>query len=313
MYIFIVNPEAGNGRAKRVFTKLMKSQLYQKLNSTYFYSEYAGHAEMLTKQIKIDYKDQLSGIIVIGGDGTLHEVMNGLGDEEIPVSFIPGGSGNDFARGIGMKRKPLDILRETIAGNNTTAYWLGKYKLDRQEERIFVNSMGFGFDAEITEKANRSRYKVLLNKLRIGTVSYVIALIHVLLTFKPEDITIEADGKRQIINNCWMVTVSNHPYYGGGMKIIPNAKIQSGRFPVLIIHGISKWKVLGLFMTVFTGKHIDFKEVELLEASTLKLIANRNIAYQVDGQTASCREAVIKKETDEIYIMGHKYSKNAGA
>lgn len=313
MYIFIVNPEAGNGRAKRVFAKLKKSQVYQDLTSTLFYSEYSGHAEMLTKQIKIDFKDQVSGIIVIGGDGTLHEVMNGLGDAEIPVTFIPGGSGNDFARGIGIKNKPLDILRETIAGNTPTAYWLGKYLLDGEQERIYVNSMGFGFDAEIAEKANRSTYKVWLNKLHLGTVSYVIALIQVLLTFKPGDITIELDGKMQTFNNCWMVTISNHPYYGGGMKIIPDAKIQPGRFPVLIIHDISKWKVLGVFLTVFTGKHIHFKEVELLEASALKLYANGEITYQVDGQTAVCREAVLKKETEAIYIMGHKYTKNAGA
>ncbi|PAV30108.1 hypothetical protein CIL05_06490 [Virgibacillus profundi] len=313
MYIFIVNPSAGNGRARRVFSKLAKSSLYKEIDSTYYYTEYNGHAELLAKQIKENLYKQVTAIIVIGGDGTLHEVINGLENDEIPVSFIPGGSGNDFARGIGMKHKPLDILRDIVTGKKEKSYWLGNYKLDNNAGRIFVNNMGFGFDAEIAKTANESSYKILFNKLHLGTVSYIIALIQVLFKFKPREIKMEINKQKLTIPECWMITISNHPYYGGGMKIIPDAKIQPTRFPVLIIHGISKWKVLALFMTVFTGKHINFKEVKLYEASEVKIFSNEEMYYQVDGQTDTFESVVIRKSSKAIKMMGIEYNKNAGA
>src|SRR5699024_8673172 len=96
-----------------------------------------------------------------------------------------------------------------------------------------------------------------------------------------------------------------HPYYGGGMKIIPNAKIEPTRFPVLIIHSISKWKVvLGLFMTVFSGKHIKFKEVELMMVHSLKVCSNRKLTYQVDGATNTCYSCEITKQSDPIHVLG---------
>lgn len=83
--------------------------------------------------------------------------------------------------------------------------------------------MGFGFDAEIAATSNASKYKGLLNLLRIGKFSYVIALIQILIRFKPQEIEVEIDGENRIIQDCWMITIANHPYYGGGMKIIPDA------------------------------------------------------------------------------------------
>lgn len=101
-----------------------------------------------------------------------------------------------------------------------------------------------------------------------------------------------------------MVTIANQPYYGGGMKIIPNVYIGPSTFPVLIIHSISKWKVLGLFMTVFTGKHLLFKEVELLEATELKILSTNKMYYQVDGETHLSRPCVITKQSEAIKMVG---------
>lgn len=97
--------------------------------------------------------------------------------------------------------------------------------------------------------------------------------------FKPINVEINIDDKRRILTDCWMITAANHPYYGGGMKIIPSAQIRDGTFPLLIINKISKWKVLGVFITVFTGKHIQFKEVELLEATKLEIRSDSSISF----------------------------------
>lgn len=304
MYIFIVNPNAGGGRGNRVYSKLVNSDLYKTIESKRYYTEYKGHAEEITLMLMKDHPDKITALIVIGGDGTLFEVINGLGNQRIPISFIPGGSGNDFARGCSIDKNPVKVLEEIIINSSELTYWVGEYQINDLPARLFTNSFGFGFDAKITRTANKSQHKKILNKIRLGKVSYIIAIIQELFRFKPVTLEIVVDQHRRVIDNCWMVTITNHPYYGGGMKIIPNAKIQSDVFPVLLIHSISKWKILALFMTVFTGKHINFKEVELLEATELTILSSNKINYQVDGETGTCLTAKITKRNQPIRVLG---------
>lgn len=304
MWIFIVNPEAGNGRGRDVFERLQKSEAYLSLKAMFYYSEYEGHAEEIAHTIRED--DRIQVIVVVGGDGTIHEVVNGLYPGDIPIGFIPAGSGNDFARGIGVKGSPVDILERLIKSKQTTPYWIGTYQQDKEDRRYFVNSMGFGFDAETAHIANQSFYKKVFNQFRFGTGSYVIALIQVLVRFKPRRIRIKVDGEERVYDNCWLLSVGNHPYYGGGMKIMPNALNQPNKFAVLLVHSVPKWKVLALFLTVFTGKHEKIEGVELFEASSLTIKCSEEIHTQVDGQTTTCNETIIKKTYEKIAIRNVK-------
>lgn len=306
MYVFIVNPIAGGGRGDRVYSNITQSRIYDEIESISYFTEHKGHAEEITKKILDQNHEEITAIVVIGGDGTLHEIVNGLSDVDIPVSFIPGGSGNDFARGSSLDKNPIKILENIANGDYYLPYYTGSYEVDNALSRFFVNNIGFGFDAMITKAANESRYKKLLNKVRLGKLSYVIALIHVLFKFKPIDIEVIINQEKKQISDCWMVTITNHPYYGGGMKIIPDSKIQPDVFPVLLIHSISKWKILFLFMTVFTGKHINFKEVSILETSELKINAPHRIDYQVDGESGTCSTAYLSKNKQSIRVMGTK-------
>ena len=301
MYVFIINPNAGNGRAIHIFEKLQKSAIFQQLESKYYYSEYEGHAEEIAAALATE--KGISRIIVIGGDGTIHEVMNGLGQSSILVGFIPGGSGNDFARGVGIKGQPEDILQKIIDEENVIDYWLGDYIQDGKKERIFVNSIGFGFDAQTAHTANHSFYKRIFNNLRFATGSYIIAILQVLTKFKPMKLEISMDGEKRIIDNCLLISIGNHPYYGGGMKIMPNAKVQPEKFSVLIVHSIPKWKVLALFLTVFTGKHEKINGVELLEAKHLRINSAEPIYTQVDGQTSICHATEISKRNESVQIV----------
>lgn len=307
MYIFIVNPVAGNGKARHVFSTIARSDLYQQMKSNYYFTNYEGHAtDIVQTIIKNNPIDDITGIIVVGGDGTLHEVVNGLGNLRIPVSFIPGGSGNDFARGSQIKGKPLRILERIIKYNQTVPYWLGHYQVGEGEARYFTNSIGFGFDAEIVRTANESLFKHIFNRLKLGRFIYVFALIKTLFQFVPFTADVEVDGKKYRFNRCWMVTLTNHPYYGGGMKIIPHAKNQGEHLPILIIHNISKWKVLALFMTVFFGKHTRYKEVTLLEGNKVNIHLKQPVSYQVDGQQGVSDTCDIFKAHEPIDVLGSK-------
>jgi len=309
MYVFIVNPIAGNGRAKRIIERLEKTTLFKSILSTVHITKSERHAEQLATELESS-NESITSLIVIGGDGTLHEVINGLSDNTIPISFIPGGSGNDFARGIGIKGSPKKILSRVISGKHNLRYWTGTYRADGQSARHFVNNMGFGFDALVAEQASRGSIKHILNRLHMGTLNYIGALIKVLLWFKPFSIELELDGKNKTIDDCWMVTIANHPYFGGGMKIIPDARNNAETFDILVLHSISKWKVLSLFMTIFTGKHVGFREVSLMEASHLKVHGKETLPFHVDGQPGSCTETAIMKTKEPVTILGANFKNN---
>lgn len=316
MHILIVNPIAGNGRAKKVFSDIQKDPLYKEKECRSFVTKYEGHAKQLAIQVNQLYKDKIECLIVIGGDGTIHEVMNGLIDfPTCQIAYIPAGSGNDFARGCNIPTDHLKVFHDIIRKPRSIPYWLGNYRTDHRkghQSQRFVNSIGFGFDAVVAKRANGSFYKSIFNYLKIGTLSYSIALIQSLIGFKPQTVELFIDENKRIINNVWMVTMTNHPYFGGGMKIVPDAKINGDHFYVFIVHNISKLKILALFITVFFGKHTQLKEVTIIPARHVHLATQSSIDYQVDGNTGRCQQCVIEKNPSPRQVYGFLKSRKKG-
>lgn len=302
MYVFIINPVAGNGRAKKIHSRLKKLAEYKKMAPICYFTKYKGHAEKIARQINSD--PSVKTIVVIGGDGTMHEVVNGIKNKEILLAFIPGGSGNDFARGASMSFSPKEVFKTINENKGNVDYWLGMYKTKDNDERNFINCIGFGFDAVVTKSANNSQFKRLFNKFRLGKIGYTIAIIHELLLYKPITIIVETDDLTKKYANCFLITINNHAYFGGGMKINPQAKNNQDDLSVLIIDSISKWKVLALFLTVFTGKHIHFKEVNIISTKQIKISAEKPIPFQTDGETGETVSCFIKKAPLPLKIKG---------
>src|SRR5690625_4594133 len=284
MYIYIVNPIAGDGRAKRIHTRLMELEEYKNQKSMHFYTKYKGHAEKLIAHIIKKYGSTIHVVVVIGGDGTMHEVVNGMKGNQIPVTLIAGGSGNDFARGARISKHPTTVLENIIKHKKTADYWIGNYIEKGKRKRSYVNCIGFGFDAVVAERANRSRLKRLFNKLLLGSIIYVFALLQELFLFHPISLTIETENIKRTVSRCFLLTINNHVYFGGGMKINPHASNNNEHFSILVVDSISRWKVLLVFLTVFTGKHIHFKEVSTIQAKQIKIYAEDSIPVQIDGE-----------------------------
>jgi len=301
MYILIVNPAAGNGRSLNVLKKIQKDPLFKQKDCRSFFTKYEGHAEELVKHVLEIYNEKVQCIIAVGGDGTMHEIVNGLKNvPSVPVAYIPAGSGNDFARGTNIQKKPAKLFQDIMRGAHVKPYWCGSYLTDKRKpsnRRVFASNIGFGFDAEVAQRANRSTYKKWLNKLRVGFLSYAIALVQTIFQFEPKEVELTVDGETRRISNVWMITTGVHGYYGGGMKVIPSAKMTKDTLHVLIIENISKWKVLAVFLSVFWGGHTKFNEVTVLEASSLSINGDMSLTYHVDGQTGKCQRCIIQKET----------------
>src|SRR5699024_5462568 len=124
VYIFIINPAAGHGKAKRDFEALTNSKPYQQINSIYYYTRYEEHAEIIAEQIENKYRqsNQLLTVMVICGDGIFHEDVTGFDSASIPLGFILGVTGNDFARGAYIKAQPKEILQRIIQSDPSKIY-----------------------------------------------------------------------------------------------------------------------------------------------------------------------------------------------
>lgn len=304
MYIFIINPVAGKGRAKKMYLRLIEEKQFRKLNTICYETEYKGHAEQIIKKMNRTFQGtEIKALIIIGGDGTMHEVLNAFHNKQIPISFIACGSGNDFARGSSISKDANEVMANIIANKKQSSYWLGIYRMN-SVKRKFVNCIGFGFDAVVARRANTSNFKKIFNLLGLGKVVYVITLIQSLAFYKPFAVTIQLDDVIKRFEHCFLLTINNQPYFGGGMKINPQAKNNQEHLSILVVDSISKWKVLALFATVYIGKHLYFKEVSTFTAKNIKVSADIPIPFQVDGETGETLTSTIEKDPIPIKITG---------
>jgi diacylglycerol kinase (ATP) len=284
---FIVNPNAKNGSCREIWRRLEAELETMDIPYLAFFTERAGHAEELAGSIARKLSGRQATITAVGGDGTLHEVVNGTATyPNINIGFIPGGSGNDFSRGFSIPRKASEALRLVIDQSNSRTFEIDLGKIQHKEllETYFMNNMGVGFDAAVAKESNESRMKLLLNRVSLGRLVYVYILAKKLLTFRTLPLYITIDGRGFHFDNAWFVTVSNQPYYGGGMKIAPEALPDDAILDVTVVHRISRWKLLLVFASVFWGKHTKFKEVEQYTGKSITIESPEAVLAHADGE-----------------------------
>ncbi|MFP7299456.1 diacylglycerol/lipid kinase family protein [Neobacillus niacini] len=302
---FIINPKARNGFCLRVWGKVETKLLDDKIPYLAFFTEYHGHATKLAEQIA-EENNQQKVIIAVGGDGTISEVMNGIaGYNHITLGFIPGGSGNDFGRGFQIPANPLEALNVILTQWNEEVPLkdIGKITKKDQTEHYFINNMGAGFDALVSYEVNHSRTKAWLNKLSLGRLVYVYFLLKKLFSYKCTTIDLSIDGNRHILEQTWFVTVSNQPYYGGGMMIAPDALLDDGLLDITVVHHLSKLKLLLVFISVFWGKHIHFKEVKTFKGRVVTIHSSSSLYVHADGEDIGFTPLNIQVQTKSLKVL----------
>ncbi|WP_102275839.1 diacylglycerol/lipid kinase family protein [Cytobacillus massiliigabonensis] len=288
---FIINPQAKNGRCQKVWRKLEKILDEQNISYEAFFTAYPGHGEEIVQFISRKEAGKDVVIVVVGGDGTMHEAVNGAAvNSNIHLAYIPGGSGNDFSRGYGIPRNPVAALNYLLTQLKEESLLIDLGLINKKDEKdiYFVNNMGVGLDAHIARKVNLSKIKKLLNRISLGKLVYVYFLLKSVFTYQRSSIEIIVDGKRYSFHSTWFVTVSNQPFYGGGMKISPKASPFDGQLNITVVHNLSRLKLLFVFITVFWGGHVTFKEVETFTGSEIKITSPDPIQAHADGEDIGC-------------------------
>jgi diacylglycerol kinase (ATP) len=302
---FIINPKARNGYCLNVWKKVETKLMDDKIPYMAFFTEYHGHAIKLASQIAVK-NNEPKVIIAVGGDGTISEVVNGIIEyNNITLGFVPGGSGNDSCRGFHIPTAPeeaLQVILQLIKEEAPTID-IGKVTMKDGSQHYFINNMGAGFDALISYEVNHSKVKAWLNKLSLGRLVYVYFLLKKLFSYKCSTIDLSIDGRRHILEQTWFVTVSNQPYYGGGMMIAPNAVPDDGLLDITVVHKLSKLKLLLVFISVFWGKHIQFKEVKMFKGRMVSIQSSSSLYIHADGEDIGYTPLNIHVQTKTLQVL----------
>ena len=201
MYIFIVNPASRSGHASQIWTEI--ETLLKERNILYrvYFTSHRGHGTKLAQQLTKDLSSRTT-LIVVGGDGTVNEVLNGIEHpEHIILGYIPTGSGNDFAKGMALPSDPQKALELILSPNSYRTVDIGVLKYsekDTEKIRKFAVSTGIGFDAAICHQALVSRLKVLLNRIHLGKLSYAFISLRELALHKPCRCRISFDNGTEV-------------------------------------------------------------------------------------------------------------------
>jgi diacylglycerol kinase (ATP) len=286
-YQFIVNPHAKNGYGMEIWQKA-KAQLERtEVPFQAFFTKYARHGIEIAETICKEANGAKTVVVAVGGDGTIHEVINGIIQyPNIVLGIIPCGSGNDFARGFCIPTEPLLALDKIINYEENQLEYIdvGKIVNAENKEVYFVNNMGAGFDAEVASSANSSSLKKVFNKISLGALVYGTILVKKLVRFQTSNADITVDGNHYSFPSTWFVTVANQPYYGGGMIIAPDANPKDGELNLTIVNNLAKMKLLAVFVSVFWGGHSRFREVTVQKGKTISISSSTPLLIHADGE-----------------------------
>jgi YegS/Rv2252/BmrU family lipid kinase len=271
VYLFIVNPHAGRGKGlaawKQIEARLMQSRIDYEVHFTQFQEEAISLAKEAVNQSK------WTAVIAVGGDGTVHEVANGLYGSEIPMGYIPAGTGNDFAREWKISFDPL------IAWERIRQHEVKKVDILMENDRIMLCYISAGFDGYVSRKVDASWWKKVL-----GKASYFIGALLALKKFRPFSLHLQLDGQNYDFEDVWLVTLSNAKSLGGGMQINPQADSTDGWMDLCIVHKLKKLEFLRVFPKVYAGKHIGHPAVTFLRGKQANVQTDPSMWAFADGE-----------------------------
>lgn len=286
MYYFIVNRTSGSGRAKKVWTEVKKELDKSGAEYQVFFTDHAGHAGELADEI-CGYAEECIHLVVVGGDGTVNEVMNGMHDfDKVRFGYIPTGSGNDFARGMKITGTPAENLQRILREETVQAVDIGEVSWKNGNgKRRFAISSGVGMDADVCKQALTSKLKKFLNKIRLGSMTYVCLTIKSLFTMPTTTARITFDhGETKTYEKLIFLAGMNQPYEGGGVPMAPRGNAFDGKLSVCLAWGISRLQAFFLLPILVAGKHEHIKGFQVVECESVELEIEQDMVLHADGE-----------------------------
>jgi diacylglycerol kinase (ATP) len=268
----ILNPAAGGGRAAQSIAALQATLSVRGLPFELHVTERAGHGFELVQGLS-DH----DSIVVVGGDGTLHEVIGALlhnqDSSPRPVGLIPLGTGDDFARGIGIPLGNIDKAMNIIAR--------GRIKVvdaARINGRACLNGFGSGFDALVASSVKKTP------RFLPGSLRYLVAILLELIGLKARRAKVYADGELIHDGEALLIAIMNFIAYGGGLKINPVAVGNDGVLEIIIGGQFNRLGVMNILPKLARGAHLGHSQVHLRQARVIRVEWERPMPAHLDGE-----------------------------
>ncbi len=315
MYYIIVNPASKSGRGRKLWAKLEPVFRLQNIPYRVVFSKGTGHVTRLVA--KLTAPDRLPAdaaplkLILLGGDGTVNEALQGVVDfNRIWLGYIPTGSSNDMARDLRLPKDPALILETILKGNvvrtldlgtlsygNTDGNTDGNADTDTGKEiRYFAVSSGIGFDAAVCEEALSSRFKKTLNRMGLGKLTYLSIALKQLVAAKSVSCDIYLDDAKEPVHfrRFLFTAFMIHRYEGGGFQFCPMADATDGKLDLCVVGRIPKPVILFALPTAFFGKHYMFPAIRHYAASKAVVHSSIPLWVHTDGE--------VSRKADEITV-----------
>ncbi len=290
----ILNPMADLGRAWKTANDLRPIAQEFKGELSWSGTVYPTHATELAKQAAEEGYDI---VVAMGGDGTVHEVMNGLmqvpADKRPIMGVVPIGSGNDFAYSMGITTKSAQALANALKAEHIQTVDVGLITDENGRTEYFDNTLGIGFDAVVTIRS----HKLPIVK---GFLMYLTAVIQtIILNHKAAKMQIETESKKWD-ENVIMLTLCNGPREGGGFMLSPQSNNSDGTMEFLTVTKVSRATMFRLVPEFLKGTHMRFKQVRMGEFKTFKISSDLPLYIHADGEIYTSFGSNLRRANFEI-------------
>lgn len=289
MLYFIVNETSRSGKTRQIWKDIQQSLIKADVSYEYMITQGRDHATKLASEISQRPEDNIC-IVVIGGDGTMNEVINGIADfDKVRFGIIPTGSGNDFGGGLDLPKSPEENLQRIIssykAGEDSyRAVDIGLVRWGQNQKKLFGISSGIGLDAIVCKKALSSKLKNVLNKLGLGSLTYVLLTIITLFSMKTADFEISYDNNKSTLKKTIFAAAMNLRAEGGGVPMAPDATPYDGKLSISSASGIPKWITFLCLPFLVAGKHTHIKGFNLVSCREASIHSSQKMTLHADGE-----------------------------
>lgn len=268
MYHVILNPVAGKKKAKKNLA--VTERIFKERGIAYEAHQTcaARDAEYIARTLTTAGETEL---IVIGGDGTLHEVLNGIVDpSKVKLGLIPSGTGNDFAEKAGIPENAEKALALILDGEAKETDYL------EVGGKRCMNVAGIGMDVDVLERCNRGKLK--------GKMKYLLSLIQSLFAFKGLPIRIESEGIEEK-HDALIAAACNGSQFGGGIEICPAAEPDDQLIDIVVVDCIGgKWKIIKAFIELMKGRVLQYPLTTHFRAERVRFSSDTPVTAQLDGE-----------------------------
>jgi YegS/Rv2252/BmrU family lipid kinase len=275
--VAIVNPAAGHGRAQTRWRRVERLLGQHSVRPEVWHSRHQGHATELTREaIELGF----TTILAVGGDGTIHEVVNGFSlnghlSQSVQLGIVPGGTGMDFVRNIGVGRG-IEAAAQRILRGRPRRIDVGLWC--NGPERSFVNFAETGIGAAVVAR------EAQIHRSMPGRASYFFAAMEAVRKQENMVASISVDGIPAYDGPLVSVVVANGRYVGGGMKIAPRARIDDGELDVLVLGDFTRGELLTQIWKIYPGVHLSHSKVAWLRGSRVDVDPLGPTRLDLDGE-----------------------------